>query len=49
MKFAFHVFMHVFSAAQSCLILGNPIDYSLLGSSVHGNFQAKILECAAIS
>ena len=34
--------------AQSCLILCNPTDYSLLGSSVHGIFQARILECVAI-
>ena len=27
----------------------NPMDYSLLGSSVHGIFQARILEWVAIS
>ena len=27
----------------------NPMDYGLSGSSVHGIFQARILECAAIS
>ena len=31
--------------AQSC----NPMDYSLPGSSVHGLFQARILEWVAIS
>ena len=28
--------------------LFDPTDYSLLGSSVHGIFQARILECVAI-
>ena len=35
--------------AQSCLTLCNPIDSSLPGSSVHGIFQAGILEWVAIS
>ena len=35
--------------AQSCLTLCDPTDCSLLGSSVHGIFQARILECVAIS
>ena len=35
--------------AQSRLILSDPMDYSPLGSSVHGIFQAGILECVAIS
>ena len=34
---------------QSCLTLCNPIDFSLLGSSVHGIFQAIVLEWIAIS
>ena len=34
---------------QSCLTLCDPMDCSLLGSSVHGIFQAIILECVAIS
>ena len=34
---------------QSCPTLGNPMDYSLLDSSVHGIFQARILEWVAIS
>ena len=34
----------VFSAAQLCLTLCNPMDYSPPGSSVHGNSQAKIVE-----
>ena len=34
---------------QSCLTLCNPMDYSLSGSSVHGIFQARVLEWVAIS
>ena len=36
-------------AAQSCLTLCNPMDYSPPGSSVHGILQARILEQVAIS
>ena len=35
--------------AQSCLTLCDPMDCSLPGSSVHGSFQARILEWVAIS
>ena len=35
--------------AQSCLTLCDPIDCSLPGSSVHGIFQAILLEWIAIS
>ena len=35
--------------AQSCPTLCNPMDCSLLGSSVHGIFQAIVLEWIAIS
>ena len=35
--------------AQSCPTLCNPMDCSLPGSSIHGIFQAKILEWVAIS
>ena len=35
--------------AQSCPTLCNPMDCSLPGSSVHGIFQASILEWVAIS
>ena len=35
--------------AQSCLILSDPIDGSLPGSSVHGIFQARVLEWGAIA
>ena len=34
--------------AQSCLTLCDPMDCSLLVSSVHGIFQARILEWVAI-
>ena len=34
---------------QSCLTLYDPVDYSPLGSSVHGILQAGLLEWAAIS
>ena len=37
------------SVAQSCTTLHNPMDCSLPGSSVHGVFQAGILEWVAIS
>ena len=35
--------------AQLCLILCDSMDCSLTGSSIHGIFQARILEWAAIS
>ena len=38
-----------FSIPQSCLTLYDPMDRSPPGSSVHGIFQAKILEWVAIS
>ena len=34
---------------QSCPTICNPMDYSLPGSSVHGIFQARILEWVAIT
>ena len=34
---------------QSCLTLHDPMDCSLPGSSVHGIFQARVLEWVAIS
>ena len=33
---------------QSCLTLCNSMDYNLLGSSVHGILQARILEWVAM-
>ena len=34
---------------QSCLTLSDPMDCSLSGSSVHGIFQARVLEWVAIA
>ena len=39
----------VCSVTQSCPILCNPVDCSPPGSSVHGIFQARVLEWGAIS
>ena len=36
-------------AAQSCPTLRDPMDCSLPGSSVHGSFQARVLEWGAIA
>ena len=36
------------SVIQSCPALGDPIDYSPRGFSVHGILQARILEWVAI-
>ena len=36
-------------ATQSCLTLSDPTDCSLPGSSVHGTFQARVLEWVAIA
>ena len=35
--------------AQSCLTFSDPMDCSLPGSSVHGTFQARVLEWGAIA
>ena len=35
--------------AQSCPTLCDPMECSLLGSSVHGIFQARVLERGAIA
>ena len=35
--------------AQLCLTLGDPMDCSLVGSSIHGIFQARVLEWGAIA
>ena len=37
------------SVAQSCPTLSDPMDCSLPGFSVHGIFQAKVLEWGAIA
>ena len=34
---------------QSCQTLSNPMDCSLPGSSIHGIFQARVLEWGAIA
>ena len=40
---------HESEVVQSCLPLSDPMDCSLPGSSVHGIFQARVLEWVAIS
>ena len=35
--------------AQSCPTLSDPMDFSLPGSSIHGIFQARVLEWVAIA
>ena len=45
---AFHMGVHVCSVAKSCPILCDTMNCSLPGSSVHGIFQARILEWVAI-
>ena len=42
-------FLCVYSQLLSCVLLFDPMDCSLRGSSVHGIFQASILEWVAIS
>ena len=39
----------ILMCAQSCLPLCDPVDCSLPGSSIHGIFQARVLEWGAIS
>ena len=34
---------------QSCLTVSDPMDCSLPGSSIHGIFQARVLERGAIA
>ena len=41
--------MHESEVTQSCPTLSNPMDCSLPGSSVHGIFQARVLEWGAIA
>ena len=35
--------------AQLCMTLSDPMDCSLPGSSIHGIFQARVLEWGAIA
>ena len=39
----------VVSESQLCLTLSDPVDCSLPGSSIHGIFQARVLEWIAIA
>ena len=41
--------MHESEVSQSCLTLRYPMDCNLPGSSVHGIFQARVLEWGAIA
>ena len=41
--------VHESEVAQSCPTLSDPMDCSLPGSSVHGSFQARVLEWVAIA
>ena len=41
--------VEIMLVAQSCPALCNPMDCSLRGSSIHGIFQARVLEWVAIS
>ena len=42
-----NMFIQFSSVAQSCLTLSDPMDCSPPGSSIHGIFQARVLEWAA--
>ena len=46
---AYRVIVQFSSVAQSCLTLCDPMDCSLLGSSLHGILQARVLVWVAIS
>ena len=41
--------MHESEVAQSCLTLSDPMDWRLTGFSVHGIFQARVLELGAFA
>ena len=43
-----HFLQHVCCVSQSCPTLCNPVDCGLLGSSVHGILQARMLEWVAM-
>ena len=49
----YHGYRYAAAAAakllQSCLTLSDPMDCSLPGSSIHGIFQARVLEWGAIA
>ena len=44
-----HFLLHESEVAQLCPTLSNPMDCSPPGSSVHGIFQARVLEWVAIA
>ena len=44
-----NTYVHACAVAQSCPALRDPMDCGPPGSSVHGIFQARILEWVAIS
>ena len=48
-KMYFHSGKGCYVRAQSCPTVCNPMDCSPSGSSVHGMFQASILEWVAVS
>ena len=47
--YQFYSFAATAKSLQSCPTLCNPMDCSLPGSSVHGIFQARVLEWVAIA
>ena len=47
--FRYFLFTLWSEVAQSCVTLCSPMDCSLPGSSIHGIFQARVLEWVAIS
>ena len=47
--FLIYPYTCVFTLAQSGVTLCDSMDHSLTGSSIHGIFQVRILECIAIS
>ena len=48
-KFHIYALVCVCEVTQSCPTLCDPMDCSLLGSSLHGILQARVLEWVAIS
>ena len=46
---AFGLLLPLLKSLQSCPTLSDPMDCSLPGSSVHGIFQARVLEWSAIT
>ena len=44
-----HFAAHINEVSPSCLTLSDPMGCTLPGSSIHGIFQARVLECIAIA